>query len=49
MSTTSLLLLMAGSIIGAGFGYFFQASRTFDREHGPRAEGEAKPPAPVRS
>ncbi|MCJ2056507.1 hypothetical protein MKL09_08070 [Methylobacterium sp. J-048] len=47
MTNTSLLFLLVGGIIGGGFAYFFQSARTFDREHGPKQDGEAKRSVPA--
>lgn len=42
MTNTSILLLLVGGIIGGGFAYFFQAARTFDRDHASKPNGEQK-------
>ena len=40
MTSLSILLLLVGGIIGGGFASFFQAARTFDRDHAAKPNGE---------
>ena len=49
MEATSVLLLLVGGIIGAGFSYFYRSAQTFDRDHGTKPSRPVKHIAPART